>query len=116
MSRVIKSWRGVFKKNWLPLTMVVSLSGCTSMSTADEMLSVKTDPSRPPNFSQPLEAAMAQMSYAQAAQMSAELSALGQGHRAGAISEADYWARVGELEALAAQHGANTISRIEDPQ
>jgi hypothetical protein len=69
-----------------------------------------------PDFSTPLKSAMAQMSDEEARQMEAELTALGAGRKNGTISEAEYWKRVRELQALASHHGADTISAIESGQ
>jgi hypothetical protein len=100
---------------------VTGLGGCVSKSSTSDALVVnadfpedRPDPNAPyPDFSQPLRAAMEQMSDAEASQMSRELSALKSRRVSGAISEADYWQRVKELENLARQHSAATISKIE---
>ncbi len=100
------------------------LQSCTSLSSADDTLAVGADDASAqasadgsyPDFSRPLTAAMAQMSDEEASQMSVELEALNAGKRAGTITEAQYWARVRELQKLAASHSATTVGAIENAQ
>ncbi|MBY5413459.1 hypothetical protein HFO98_34690 [Rhizobium leguminosarum] len=65
-----------------------------------------------PNFGAPLTAANVQMSDEQAAELQHQLTALGAQRKAGAISEADYQAKVAEMRRLAAEHGTDTLSEI----
>lgn len=57
-------------------------------------------------------AATTQMSDEEAAGVSARLTALSNSRRSGAISEAEYRRRLAELQALAADHGRDTLSEI----
>ena len=61
-----------------------------------------------------LPAANVQMSNDEAAQLSARLSALSGKRKSGEISEAEYQRRLKELQALAANHGADTLKEIQN--
>ena len=65
-----------------------------------------------PSFGAPLTAANVQMSDEQAAELQHQLTALSAKRQSGAISEAEYQRRVAEMRALAADHGAATLSEI----
>jgi len=65
-----------------------------------------------PSFGAPLTAANVQMSDEQAAELQHQLTALGAKRQAGSITEAEYQRRVAEMRALAADHGASTLSEI----
>lgn len=71
-----------------------------------------TYPDGYPNFSGSLNAASVQMSNEEATALQAQLTSLGAARKAGAISEAEYQARLTELRKLAAQHGAETQAQI----
>jgi hypothetical protein len=83
----------------------VGLSAC-SQSTDSYVVSQPAE-HRPapadkyPDFSRPLSSAMPQMTNEEAARMETQLSALARQRRNGSISEAEYWQRVRELQALA---------------
>ena len=83
---------------------VLLLSGCTQSPRSqdivlpDETPASKNDPY--PDFSKPLASAMEQMSDEDARKMQAQLSSLAARRKAGAISEAEYWRRVREMQAL----------------
>ncbi|MGO8103251.1 hypothetical protein AB9F46_22885 [Rhizobium leguminosarum] len=65
-----------------------------------------------PNFGAPLTAANVQMSDEQAAELQHQLTALAARRKAGALSEAEYQAKVAEMRRLAAEHGTDTLSEI----
>ncbi|HUH49697.1 MAG TPA: SHOCT domain-containing protein [Mycoplana sp.] len=67
-----------------------------------------------PDITAPVHAATAQMSNEEAASISARMSGLVSQRRAGTISEADYNKEMLELQALAANHGADTLKDIEN--
>jgi len=71
-----------------------------------------TYPDGYPNFAGSLQAASVQMSNEEAAALQAQLTSLGAARRSGAITEAEYQARLAELRKLAAQHGAETQAQI----
>jgi len=107
---------------FLVLSMFV-LASCSTTSSTSEALqlananqNVDQSSGKYPDFSRPLTSAMAQMSDAEASQMQGELTALSDGRKSGAISEAEYWRRVKELEALAANHGQDMVTAIEKVQ
>lgn len=83
------------------------LTGCSSTQNSEDVLA--TDRPRPaaadkyPDFSEPLDSAMAQMTDEEAARQEAQLSALARQRRSGAISAAEYRRRVEELRLLARQ-------------
>lgn len=90
------------------LAVAATLSGgCRSTTTSGEVLA--TDRIRPasaekyPDFSQPLDSAMAQMSDEEATQQEERLSVLARKRQAGAISSAEYRRRVEELRQLGQQ-------------
>jgi hypothetical protein len=84
-----------------------SLSGCSSTSTSSEVLTterVRPAPAKKyPDFSQPLDSAMAQMSDEEAVRQEAQLSALARQRQAGTISAAEYRRRVDALRVLGQQ-------------
>lgn len=59
-------------------------------------------------------AATAQMSNDEAAGLQAHLTALSSARASGSISEAEYQRRKQELQALAANHGADTLKQIQN--
>ncbi|WP_143523424.1 hypothetical protein [Pararhizobium arenae] len=59
-------------------------------------------------------AATAQMSNDQAASLSARLTALSGARNSGQITEAEYQRRLAELQALAANHGRDTLKEIQN--
>ena len=65
-----------------------------------------------PNFAGSLNAASVQMSNEEATALQAQLTSLGAARKSGAISEAEYQAKLAELRKLAAQHGAETQAQI----
>ncbi|MDM9622239.1 hypothetical protein A6U87_17655 [Rhizobium sp. AC44/96] len=67
-----------------------------------------------PSFGAPLTAANVQMSDEEAAGLQHKLSALASQRKAGTISEAEYQRRVAEYRKLAAEHGADTLSEINN--
>lgn len=67
-----------------------------------------------PTFDGPLTAANVQMSNDQAKAMQAQMDALAARRHSGAISEAEYQRRVGEMRKLAATHGSDTLSEINN--
>ena len=83
---------------------VTVMAGCSGTSSRQETLQpadhrpVQAD--RYPDFSKPLDSAMPQMSDQEAARIETQLSALARQRRSGAVSEAEYWRRVRELQAL----------------
>lgn len=85
----------------------LGLGGCSSTSATSDVLS--TDGVRParsgayPDFSQPLDSAMAQMTDQEAADQEAQLSALARQRQAGTISAAEYRRRVEALRVLGRQ-------------
>lgn len=87
--------------------VAAALGGCSSTSSSSETLA--TDRVRPasadkyPDFSQPLDSAMAQMSDEEAARQEAQLSALARQRQAGTISAAEYRRRVEALRLLGRQ-------------
>ena len=52
------------------------------------------------------------MSNEEATALQAQLTSLGAARKSGAISEAEYQAKLAELRKLAAQHGAETQAQI----
>lgn len=81
-------------------------SGCTSGDSRDLVSDGRPRPAPAetyPDFSQPLDSAMAQMSDEDAARQERQLSALAQQRRTGAISPAEYRRRVDELRLLGQQ-------------
>lgn len=92
----------------LMLPAAVALAGgCSSKSTSSDVST--TDRVRPapaekyPDFSQPLDSAMAQMTDEEAARQEAQLSALARQRQAGTISAAEYRRRVEALRLLGQQ-------------
>lgn len=83
----------------------LATASCSSTSRTDDVLDANQR--RPvaadkyPDFSQPLDSAMEQMSDEDAARIQAQLTALARQRKAGTVSEAEYWRRVKALQALA---------------
>lgn len=83
------------------------LAGCSSTGTSEDTLTANRP--RPaatdkyPDFSEPLDSAMAQMSDEEATRQEAQLSALARQRQSGAISAAEYRRRVEELRLLGRQ-------------
>lgn len=97
------------------------VAGCTSSSAVSGRSSDYTQTmARPiaadtyPVIEGKLPAANVQMSNDEAAQLSARLSALSGKRKSGEISEAEYQRRLKELQALAANHGADTLKEIQN--
>lgn len=90
----------------LPMAAAV-VSGCSSTSASSDLLT--TERVRPatadkyPDFSQPLDSAMAQMTDDEAARQEAQLSALARQRQTGKISAAEYQRRVDALRLLGQQ-------------
>lgn len=86
------------------LPFMLTVAGCSSSGNSSGALA--TDRPRPapaekyPDFSRPLESAMAQMTDEEAARQQTQLSALAQQRQAGRISEEEYRRRVAELRRL----------------
>lgn len=92
----------------LSLPVVAALiSGCSSASTSSEVLTAEHVRPAPadkyPDFSRPLDSAMAQMTDEEAARQEAQLSALARQRQAGTISAAEYRRRVEALRVLGQQ-------------
>jgi len=66
-----------------------------------------------PSFNAPPTAANVQINDQQAADLVKQLTALGSQRKAGTISEAEYQKRVAEMRKLAAEHGQDTLSQIQ---
>jgi hypothetical protein len=66
-----------------------------------------------PSFSRPLRAASVQMSDEAARDLQQQLTSLASQRTSGAISEAEYLARVADLRKLAEDHGPDTVKEIE---
>ena len=83
------------------------LGGCSSTSTSSEALTPgrvrPASADKYPDFSQPLDSAMAQMTDEEAARQQAQLSALARQRQAGTISAAEYRRRVEALRLLGQQ-------------
>jgi hypothetical protein len=90
----------------LPL-LAASMAGCSSTSTSSEVLTTERVRPAPadkyPDFSQPLDSAMPQMTDEEAARQEAQLSALSRQRQAGTISAAEYRRRVEALRLLGQQ-------------
>ena len=90
------------------------LGGCSPTSTVSPEINRGADRSATyPDITARVGAATTQMSNDEAASISARLSALAANRQAGTISDADYQREVLELQALAANHGADTLKEIE---
>ena len=89
------------------LTSAAMLGSCSSSSTSGEVLATERVRPAPaekyPDFSQPLDSAMAQMTDEEAARQQAQLSSLAQQRQAGTISAAEYRRRVEALRLLGQQ-------------
>ena len=66
-----------------------------------------------PSFNAPPTAANVQINDQQAGDMVKQLTALGSQRKAGTISEAEYQKRVADMRKLAAEHGQDTLSQIQ---
>ncbi|MDL2410438.1 hypothetical protein PY650_33600 [Rhizobium calliandrae] len=66
-----------------------------------------------PSFNAPPTAANVQINDQQAADLVKQLTALGTQRKDGTISEAEYQKRVAEMRKLAAEHGQDTLSQIQ---
>nr|WP_246779466.1 hypothetical protein [Rhizobium sp. BK313] len=66
-----------------------------------------------PSFNAPPTAANVQINDQQAADIGKQLTALGAQRKAGTISEAEYQKRIAEMRKLAAEHGQDTLSQIQ---
>ncbi|MFD1326871.1 hypothetical protein [Mycoplana ramosa] len=95
---------------------VAVLGGCaaTSPQVASEVNVGADRTSDFPDITAPVHAATAQMSNDEAASISARMNGLAAQRRAGTISESDYRKQMLELQALAANHGADTLKDIEN--
>jgi hypothetical protein len=97
----------------------LAASGCSSTSP-DQQPSVYSATMRPvdPDVYPVIEgarpAATAQMSNDEAAGLQSHLTALSSARASGSISEAEYQRRKRELQALAANHGADTLKQIQN--
>ncbi|WEZ83549.1 SHOCT domain-containing protein [Rhizobium sp. 32-5/1] len=94
-------------------------SGCGSTSSNEQpsIYSATMKPVNPdvyPVIEGARPAATAQMSNDEAAGLQAHLTALGSARASGSISEAEYQRRKRELQALAANHGADTLKQIQN--
>jgi hypothetical protein len=89
------------------LPLLLAAAGCsTSGSSSDTLASDRPRPAttdKYPDFSAPLDSAMAQMSDDEAARLETQLSALARQRQSGRISEAEYRSKVAELRRLAEQ-------------
>ncbi len=110
----------------------VLVSGCgstsTTLATVAPVAVIDTDTTVPqapvpgagasvsgryPDFSGPLKAAGPQMSDEEALGIARQMAALAARKRAGSVREADYTRRMAELQALARNHGSDTVKEIE---
>lgn len=66
-----------------------------------------------PSFNAPPTAANVQINDQQASDIGKQLSSLGAQRKAGTISEAEYQKRVADMRKLAAEHGQDTLSEIQ---
>ncbi|MCD2184526.1 SHOCT domain-containing protein [Rhizobium sp. TRM96647] len=93
-------------------------AGCTSASTTTtnaQAVNPGADRSTTyPDITARVQAATAQMSDEEAAKISARVSGLGAQRRAGTISEAEYRRQMAEMDALAQNHGADTLNEIQN--
>lgn len=96
------------------------VAGCTSSAVSGQSSEYTRTMARPiaadtyPVIEGKLPAANVQMSNEEAADLSARLSALSGKRKSGEISEAEYQRRLKELQALAANHGADTLKEIQN--
>ncbi len=67
-----------------------------------------------PSFNGPLTAANVQINDQQAATTQKQMSALAASRNSGAITQAEYERRVAEMRKLAAEHGPDTLSQIQN--
>ncbi len=96
------------------------LAGCNSTRTEPQPSAYSATMARPiaadvyPVIEGKKLAATTQMSNEEAAAQSSRLTALGSARSSGKISEAEYQRRLRELQALAADHGADTLKQIQN--
>ena len=95
---------------------LIALGGCAATSPQQAaVVNPGADRSAAfPDITAPVHAATAQMSNEEAASISSRLSGLAAQRRAGTISEAEYRKQMLELQALAENHGAQTLKEIEN--
>lgn len=93
------------------------LSGCsptTSTATASTVNPGADRSSTYPDITAPVHAATAQMSDEDAQKISARVSGLSAQRRAGTISDAEYRRMMLEMDALAKNHGGDTLKEIQN--
>jgi outer membrane murein-binding lipoprotein Lpp len=96
------------------------VAGCSSTKLDDRSSTYTTTMARPiaadvyPVIEGARPAAAAQMSNDEAAALSARLTSLSRARSSGQISEAEYQRRLAELQALAANHGTDTLKEIQN--
>jgi ABC-type uncharacterized transport system auxiliary subunit len=101
------------------IALCAAAAGCTAPQ-ADRQPAYTSTMARPvptdvyPRIEGKLPAAAPQMTNEQAASLSSRLSGLSARRASGAISEAEYRRRVAELQALAQNHGADTLDQIRN--
>jgi hypothetical protein len=87
--------------------VAASLAGCSSTTTSGDVLTTERVRPAPadkyPDFSEPLDSAMAQMTDEEAVRQEAQLSSLARQRQAGTISAAEYRRRVEALRLLGKQ-------------
>ncbi|MDO9415377.1 hypothetical protein [Pararhizobium sp.] len=67
-----------------------------------------------PTFGKPLRAATQQMTAQEVSAMRADMEGIAAARASGAISEAEYQAKLAEMQKLAAEHGADAKREIEN--
>ncbi len=96
------------------------VAGCSSATMDDRSSAYTTTMARPiaadvyPVIEGKRPAASVQMSNEDAANQEARLTALSRARSSGQISDAEYQRRLKELQALAANHGADTLKEIQN--
>ncbi|MDQ0320227.1 outer membrane murein-binding lipoprotein Lpp [Pararhizobium capsulatum DSM 1112] len=96
------------------------VAGCSSTTLDDRSSTYTTTMARPvaadvyPVIEGKRPAAAVQMSNDEAASLSARLTSLSHARSSGQISEAEYQRRLKELQALAANHGSDTLKEIQN--
>ncbi|HVK90301.1 MAG TPA: SHOCT domain-containing protein [Mycoplana sp.] len=93
------------------------LAGCSSATSSAVAPEINRGANRSatyPDITARVSAATTQRSNDEAAAISGRLSALGAHRQAGTITEAEYRRQMLELQALAANHGADTLKEIEN--
>jgi len=101
--------------------MLAAASSCSSTPVETQPSAYSATMARPvvntdvyPVIEGQRPAATAQMSNDEASGLQAHLTALGAARASGRISEAEYLRRRAELQALAANHGADTLKQIQN--